>query len=132
MRFFLVFLMRFRWFVNESHLACLSRSFCATITHVKNNFSISPMRPKLFKECPWTSQIALNRQAFPFIPKVDNMSSAVPYSKARSPPWNAFFGTSDMSRLCSLRLMNAAMKSAIIIPACRLFSFLSKAAGRAP
>lgn len=47
-------------------------------TYVKKSFSISPIRPKLFKWCPWTSQIARRRHAFPFMPSAVSMSSAVP------------------------------------------------------
>lgn len=55
-------------------------------TYVKNSLSISPIKPKLFKGCPCTSHIALNKQAFPFKPKFPSISSAVPYKSALSPP----------------------------------------------
>lgn len=56
------------------------------IPYVKNSLSISPIKPKLFKGCPCTSQIALNKQAFPFKPKFASISSAVLYKRALSPP----------------------------------------------
>lgn len=101
-------------------------------THVKKSFSISPMSPKLLRGWPWTSQMARNKQAFPSRPSVLSMSSAVPYNSALSPPWKAFFGASWASRLCILRLMNDAMKSAITMPASRPFIPRSKTGGRAP
>lgn len=99
---------------------------------MKNSRIISPMSPKLSNGCPWTSQMALRRQAFPFMPILLSISSAKTYSKALSPPWNALFGGCK-SLLWSLLFMNPAIKSANAIPAFLPFmALLSKTGGNAP
>lgn len=54
----------------------------ATKTYVKKSFTISPIRPKLCKDWPCTSHIALRRQALPSIPKLVSKSSTTIYRSA--------------------------------------------------